>query len=173
MLIAQTQEELKAAWAVQANCELESIALIHCKSSRTPFGVVLEEPFQIKGNHKAETANVKGQKLCVQVSFNFGAVDATEVQIFSVESTYELLYSVRETFTPSPSEIDAFKNGNAIFNCWPYFREFFQNITSRMGQTPPVLPLLRVIPKPPSEENLQPKAIAEATRPKNRKRKRA
>jgi len=75
-------------------------------------------------------------------------VDANKTKVFSVECAYELCYGLEEGYRPEGNEIEAFKNGNAIFNCWPYFREFFQNLTSRMDQAPPPLPFLRVAPRP-------------------------
>ena len=86
-------------------------------------------------------------------------MDANKAPVFSVECVYELCYRLKEDYKPQADEIEAFKNGNAVFNCWPYFREFFQNLTARMGQTPPPLPLLRIVPKPATPVKPEPNPV--------------
>lgn len=48
------------------------------------------------------------------------------------------LGSAKSGFRSDPSEqhVVAFHGGNAIFNCWQYFREFIQSATARMGFPP-------------------------------------
>jgi hypothetical protein len=147
MLIAPTREEFKAAQSLQTHCDLNHIALLRCSSSRAPAGTQLSEPYTLSESHSS-TAKLIDDVLTAEATFNSVAVDANKAQVFAVECAYELCYRLKEGYKPQENEIEAFKNGNAIFNCWPYFREFFQNLTARMGQAPPPLPFLRVIPKP-------------------------
>ena len=74
---------------------------------------------------------------------------AKKQTVVSLECTYAVDYQLREGFEPSPKQVKAFKDGNVIFNCWPYFREYLQNSVQRMGFPPLVAPFLRVQPKPP------------------------
>jgi hypothetical protein len=148
MLISPTREEFKAAQSLQTHCELSNVALLHCSGWRAPAGTPLSEPYTLNELHSS-TARLIDEALAVEVSFEAFAVDAKKAKVFSVECAYELCYGLREGYRPGENEIEAFKNGNAIFNCWPYFREFFQNLAARMGQTPPPLPFLRIAPKPP------------------------
>jgi hypothetical protein len=68
--------------------------------------------------------------------------------LFGVECAFDIDYEIEDkSYIPSPESIAAFKDGNAIFNCWPYAREFVQNITIRMAVHPPPLPFLRIVPK--------------------------
>ena len=147
MLISPTREEFKAAQSLQTHCELDHIALLRGSGSRAPAGTQLSEPYTLNESHSS-TARLINDVLAVEVSFEAFAVDAKKIKVFSVECAYELCYGLKEGYRPEESGVEAFKNGNAIFNCWPYFREFFQNLTSRMGHTPPPLPFLRVAPKP-------------------------
>lgn len=147
MLIAPTREEFKAAQSLQTHCDLDHITLLRCCTSRVAAGTRLSEPYTLSGLNSS-TAKMIDDVLTVEASFNFTALDANKTQVFAVESVYELCYRLKEGYKPEENEIEAFKNGNAIFNCWPYFREFFQSITARMGQAAPSLPLLRVVPRP-------------------------
>ena len=172
MLISPTREEFKAAQSLQTHCDLRQIALLRCAGWRAPAGTQLSEPYTLNESHSS-TARLIDDALAVEVSFEAYAVDANKIKVFSVECAYELCYGLIDGYRPEGNGVEAFKNGNAIFNCWPYFREFFQNLTSRMGQTPPPLPFLRVAPKPlvPVESESRP-AKTEATTPVNAARPR-
>jgi hypothetical protein len=146
MLISPTREEFRAAQSLQTHCELRLIALLRCAGWKAPTGTPLSEPYTLNESHSSATKLV-GDVLAVEVAFVAFAVDAKKTKVFSVECAYELCYGLKEGYRPEGNEIEAFKNGNAIFHCWPYFREFFQNLTSRMGEAPPPLPFLRVAPK--------------------------
>ena len=147
MLIAPTREEFTASQSLQTHCDLDHITLLRCSTSRAAAGTRLSEPYTLSGLNSS-TAKMTDDVLTVEASFNWTAVDANKAQVFAVECVYELCYRLKEGYKPEENEIEAFKNGNAIFNCWPYFREFCQNLTARMGQMPPAMPLLRVVPKP-------------------------
>jgi hypothetical protein len=60
--------------------------------------------------------------------------------------TFEILYKIPPDPQPSPEEISAFCNTNAMLNSWPYWREFVQNTVSRMNLPPLTLPLFRLSP---------------------------
>jgi hypothetical protein len=147
MLISPTREEFKAAQSLQTHCELERIALLRSSGWRAPAGTHLSEPYTLNESHSSAARQID-DALAVEVSFDAFAVDANKIRVFSIECAYELCYGLKEGYRPTANEVEAFKSGNAIFNCWPYFREFFQNLTSRMGETPPPLPFLRVAPRP-------------------------
>jgi hypothetical protein len=71
--------------------------------------------------------------------------------LFSIECAFDLDYEINDKdFEPLPESISAFKDGNAIFNCWPYARELVSSLTSRMDLQVPALPFLRMAPKPPT-----------------------
>jgi hypothetical protein len=65
-----------------------------------------------------------------------------------VECAYEVDYILREGFAITSEHVQAFKDGNVIFNAWPYFREYLQNTLQRMGLPPLTAPFLRLQPKP-------------------------
>jgi hypothetical protein len=145
MLIEQTTEELAAAQPIQSRCTLTDVLL--CESAMRSFGKEeeFEAPLTLKFTHSA-TGSLSGRVLTVLAHFTFKSVDGSEipVPVFDLHCTFRLLYELKEDFQPTQMQIDAFKKGNAVYNCWPYVREFVQNLASRMGFQPPPLPLLRV-----------------------------
>jgi len=74
-------------------------------------------------------------------------------QLLTVAGTYELQYLYLAEGGPEGEELEAyfqsFAEYNGVYNAWPYFREFVQNITMRMGVPPLVLPVYR-LPKQPA-----------------------
>lgn len=60
---------------------------------------------------------------------------------------FELSYRVPEREAFSSEELDAFGQVNAVFNAWPYWREFVQSAFARMSLPNMIVPLFRV-PRP-------------------------
>lgn len=67
-----------------------------------------------------------------------------------VQVEIELRYGFPDGLDFAPEELAAFASLNGVFNAWPYFREFLQSATTRMGLPQFVLPVFRVrkAPKP-------------------------
>jgi len=150
MLISQSQEELKAAIALQAKCELKGIALRHCHASREGRESDLQAPFTLKISHNASANTILNGRLRIEARFQAHGFDSASpaALLFSVECAFDLDYEITDKdFEPLPESIAAFKDGNAIFNCWPYARELVSSLTSRMEFQVPALPFLRMVPK--------------------------
>ena len=70
---------------------------------------------------------------------------------FSIKASFILLYQLPTDKDFSIDDLNIFASVNGIFNCWPYWREIVQNLTTRMGLSPLIIPLLR-IPKADSKD---------------------
>ncbi|HCA9977659.1 TPA: hypothetical protein MYL91_000617 [Klebsiella pneumoniae] len=57
--------------------------------------------------------------------------DETGGVIFSIEATFEAIYRSKRTLTKE--ELEEFGKQNVGFNVWPFWREYVQSSTSRMG----------------------------------------
>jgi hypothetical protein len=60
---------------------------------------------------------------------------------------HEASYELAEGYEPTSEQIEAFRQGNAIFNCWTYFREYVQSSVARMNFPSVTVPFLRMVPK--------------------------
>lgn len=65
-----------------------------------------------------------------------------------VTAGFELEYLLPENFVATSEQLKTFAATNAVFNAWPYWREFIQNTTARMNLPPVTLPLFRLVGKP-------------------------
>lgn len=85
----------------------------------------------------------------VEVSFEYSAWDSSEPpeRVFLINSTFEVAYQMLDGYAPTHDAIESFSRGTAVFNCWPYAREFLSDVTARLGHRAPPLPLLRITPK--------------------------
>ena len=62
----------------------------------------------------------------------------------SVRAVYELRYALTKRVNLSDGLLQGFADLNAVFNAWPYWREFVQSSLTRMSLPPVVLPVYRV-----------------------------
>lgn len=145
MLIHQTPAEDSAAGQLQARTELVDITLASCAVDRYSEQEQLQSPFSLKLKYDG-TGTSKATDLQVQVRFSLVAEDASKpsLQVFRIDCTFLVKYSVHGDAPILRDQLDAFSKANAVFNCWPYARELAQNMTVRMGEVVPPLPFLRI-----------------------------
>jgi hypothetical protein len=149
MQISQTTEQIAALKSLQDRCELENISLLSCNANRAKAGIQFSEPFSVKPVLSNVSNFQQGEQFVVEVAFEYAAWDSSEPpqRIFLVTCSFEVCYRVRDAYAPTEDERHSFSRGTAVFNCWPYAREFFRDITARLGHPTPALPLLRIMPK--------------------------
>lgn len=90
-----------------------------------------------------------------------GSEAENEQPLVEISACLELGYRLPPDAQFSKEELSEFGNVNAVFNAWPYWREFIQSSISRMGLPPVVLPVFRLPKKKPKSE--EPKAETEKT----------
>ena len=160
MLISQTPEEIKAGSALIAKCQLKHVRLHRCLASLEAESEALTQPFKLRALYNSIAGEIVDQRLPIQVQFSFESFDASkeETVLFKIECAFDLDYELEPKYQPTAESVEAFKNGNAIFNSWPYARECVQTITAKMALQPPPLPLLRIAPKKPASPVVAPVA---------------
>ena len=65
----------------------------------------------------------------------------------SIKASFVISYSLNSFDDLSEENFRAFSQLNGIFNAWPYWREFVQSTTARMGLDQVVVPVYHVPPK--------------------------
>jgi hypothetical protein len=171
MRIAQTAEQISALKAFQDHCEMDAITLQSCVASRAKAGAQFIEPFAVKPALSNIASSLQGEQFVVEVSFEYTAWDSSEPseRLFKIDCTFEVCYRLRDSYAPTDEEKSSFSKGTAVFNCWPYAREFLRDITARLGHQTPALPLLRITPKKAEHastaKQIKPKSPAELPTP--------
>jgi len=62
---------------------------------------------------------------------------------FLIEASFALAYAFKSLANISDEQIQEFGQRNELYNAWPYWREFVQTMTARMGLPALKIPLLR------------------------------
>lgn len=164
IIIYQNEDETKLAFEVNSNAAIGRIRLARAKVASQAMDKGLKSPIAVTFNFKSKPVNSPANVLRLEIAFRMAGVEEKEEgktgapernpdekkpePVVLVECAYEVDYVLREGFSITPDHVKAFKDGNAIFNAWPYFREYLQNNLQRMGLPPLTAPFLRLQPKP-------------------------
>jgi hypothetical protein len=161
-VIEQTAEQARLAFEFHTHAEIHSIRLRKARLVSEGLPGTDSGPIELRLARKARRVEAPEGIVRLEIDFRVegrkgsGASGAgprkSGLRLLLVECTWEADYLLAEGYQPAPETISAFKDGNAIFNCWPYFREFVQSAVARMNLPPLTLPLLRLLPKRPARE---------------------
>ncbi|MCC6262080.1 MAG: hypothetical protein IT169_00765 [Bryobacterales bacterium] len=168
LTIEQSAAEAQAAFELHRNAQMVSVRLAHANLQAVPPSEVDAELVTLKFAFRAERRMAPPGMLRILVSYLVTAIPTRSAPATSprkskqrkedgapidapsldVEASFEVDYRLRGEYVPGDASVDAFANGNAIFNVWPYFREFLQNMTVRMGHPPLTAPFLKLHQEP-------------------------
>lgn len=81
----------------------------------------------------------------------FGTVFEDEVEPYTIVGRFRLSYSIDDATDLEPSDFDQFAHWNAMFNAWPYWREFVSSIINR-GRLPRFIVPVMGVPFGPSPQ---------------------
>jgi hypothetical protein len=151
-------EVIKAAGRVAAGTELRNIFLLEGKAALAPPFVEGGCQFPKKGwkvqvSHRGKFA-VQKKTLRTTLQFTFSASEkgSTGKPLLAIAGTFIAEYEMAEAFSPTSKDLDAFVNANAVFNCWPYWREYVHSTAARMNLPPLTLPFFRVRASQPTNQ---------------------
>lgn len=149
--IEQTREETKLAVSLHQHAEIDSVRLARAKAFADPPPTLANGPIQMSLEVTTRPVMQSEGLLSIEVDFRLTGYrklpKAKAKPLLGVDCTLEMTYKLRPGFAPSPEQVGAFKDGNAIFNSWPYFRQHLQQMVVGMGYPSLTLPFLRVITK--------------------------
>jgi hypothetical protein len=139
--------------------QIESVRLCegHCRSGVQPSE--LAEAVTVKTSRKTTVVKepTEDRHLRMEIAFTMEIRQTGEEEQLQaeIEGTFELSYSVPENKSFTTEELEAFGEGNAVFNAWPYWRELVQASLARMSLPPVTLPVFRLMPADAAEESEQ------------------
>ena len=153
--------DMEAAARVAQRLVLQEIILVDAKISRDPL---IESPEALSLEHKCDAKIVKREKdiLFIRCNFRVAAFNGEEPSnlVMKIEASFCTSY-FRNFLLDNPAIPDnpaieeqellemlvyGFER-NPISNAWPYWREFVQSMSARMGFPALTVPLLEIVPK--------------------------
>jgi hypothetical protein len=153
--IRQNPDEVKLSFNLQRRAEIISVHLTEAFVDSHPEPRKYATDLSISVGHKCTAESPGDRVLATTIDFVLVASpkDDKTVRVFSIKCSFRVTYQLEQDYAPAPEEIEAFSAANAVFNVWPYFREFAQNTSVRMGLPgEPTVPFLKLIPKPAEKE---------------------
>jgi preprotein translocase subunit SecB len=151
-MLAEIGEKLDMAAVarVSQKAVLDEINLVDAQISRDPL---ISSPEALTLEHRCSTKILqsKEDKNILHILCNFGVVafsgKSTDKILMSIEATLCTSYVLKPISDFNPADIEYFAKINPIYNAWPYWREFVQSMTIRMGFPALTIPLLKIMPK--------------------------
>jgi hypothetical protein len=151
-LVAEVSPEVvRSAGKVAAAVELRNILLVEGRATLAAQFVENNCQFPRKGwsvrvGHRGKFAIHKKNTLRTTLQFTFTATEkgSKGKPLLVISATFIAEYEMAQGFNPSTDDLDAFVNANAVFNCWPYWREYVHSTAARMNLPPITLPFFRV-----------------------------
>jgi hypothetical protein len=158
--IEQTSDQAKLAFELHQNASIQLLRITRAKlnSQLTPEGP--GAPLSVAFTFKSKRVHAPFEVLRLEVAFRMTGTEELNPDDASarpegvraeaaapallIDCVYEVDYQLHEGFAPTEPHIRAFKDGNAIFNAWPYFREYLHTSLQRMGLPPLTAPFLRL-----------------------------
>lgn len=151
----------ESAVKVSDRVEFQSVKLLSCVCMQKKKCPVGPKAFDITKTSRYEI-NDEHNVIGVIVQFGLhaygkGVEQKKKNSFFDIDATFILSYSISSCDGLNDIEFNNFAQLNGIYNAWPYWREFVQSITSRMGLPTLTVPVFRFV-KSPSKIGTEQKA---------------
>ncbi|WP_419660735.1 hypothetical protein Dvar_11390 [Desulfosarcina variabilis str. Montpellier] len=146
MEITRTKDELKSLTRVVNKSLLSRIFLIQSNVERS---IDAETYDRVNGEvqFEGDLIDCSDEYFNSKVSLTVKGLNGDGVVIVKVCCDYMLTYKMKANAELSKEDLKNFSNTNALYNAWPYVREFVQAMCNRMEIPPMTLPLLRIVPE--------------------------
>lgn len=165
IIIEQDAQETREAFALNTNAALVGLRLANAGLSSLSSQAALGDTMSTEIDFRPGRVTQDDRDLSLGIEFTFLLRDggSTGQELLRIACSFEVEYELRPSFAPTEEQLRAFHKGNAVFNCWPFFREFIQNMAVRMAYPPPPIPFLRLMPKRAGELTTTPTPDQQAT----------
>jgi hypothetical protein len=154
MIIEQTKDQIDDSIQFHTHTELSSLRLSRARIwSRERITRAAGPPVSFDINFKPGTFTIEDGDLVLETDFAF-VINQEQTEkpeerqpLIVIECCFEAEYRFVQEYKPSEQQIEAFRSANAVFNCWPFFRELVQTSVTRMQFPAPAVPFLRLTRK--------------------------
>ncbi len=137
-----------AVGRVGARVRIETLELVGAEFSRSDTDPLGSDPdsripkssgIRVEWNSSTDTRRLG----CV---ITFATVfDDQNNKPYNVAASYRLIYTIPDKDPlPADTDVETFMHWNAVFNAWPYWREYLASTVNRAGLPRFVLPIARM-----------------------------
>jgi preprotein translocase subunit SecB len=167
MLAEAENLDMKAVARVAQRALVKEIYLVDAKAVRDPL-VVPSETLSLKYELSTKILQSSKDTLPILCKFGVGAFGKKKPDtiVMNIEASFCISYVFKALSDFNSEDIEHFSKINPVYNLWSYWREFVQSMTTRMGFPVLTIPLLHILPKKPTKEQVKRAAKGETTRRK-------
>ena len=164
---------MKMAVEVSDRVQLEDVRFVGNKCELISFPSTKQNRFETTAMTDFN-ADRNENTLFVLVHFGLDAVDKSDKPLAKIQADMLLLYRIENFEGLTNDHFKHFADKNAVFNAWPYWREFVQSMTTRMQLPTLTLPTYRLGMNLPEKSTISgaKKAILASTKGTAKKRPR-
>jgi preprotein translocase subunit SecB len=148
---------LELAIPVAQRVQIRNILLAGCRANRSPATDLSEKNTKITSSMSEVSygKDVESGHVFVKPTFVLSASrEGREDAMLSIEASFVLFYTINSFDGIEDENLEAFSVTNGVYNAWPYWREFVQSTTARMGiNRALILPVYRVGENPFEEQD--------------------
>jgi len=134
---------MKMAVEVSDRVQLEDVRFVGNKCELISFPSTKQNRFETTAMTDFN-ADRNENTLFVLVHFGLDAVDKSDKPLAKIQADMLLLYRIENFEGLTNDHFKHFADKNAVFNAWPYWREFVQSMTTRMQLPTLTLPTYRL-----------------------------
>lgn len=144
---------INAGLDVSIRVELLDIRIIKSTFEQTPDVGRGRKKVDISRNVNLEIDKEK-ELLFVIVEFTLNAsIEGVESPVIIITGSFLLIYKLKDFDGLTDESYRSFAEVNAVFNVWPYWREYVQSVTVRMGLPSLTIPVFRISKSSDKETN--------------------
>jgi preprotein translocase subunit SecB len=140
--------------AVSARVQIRGVLLINSRVRRGSDSRFSDAALTVELKHNVRHVERIDDGFSTTISFELATHGDTEVEdepALLIQADFVLSYSVPSLDGLDQNNLVAFAAINGAYNAWPYWREYVQSMSLRMGLPPIVLPVFRTPAGIPSE----------------------
>jgi hypothetical protein len=160
MDIERKTEDFKSLSRVVPCVDLAALFLHSCNVNRD-LDALAYESIEVDMSSSGELLAEQGHGFQAKVSLCLvlHSSDDERKELVRFDSEYILVYKLTAEKKPSTNDIEVFCSMNAVYNVWPYWREFVHTMANKMDLPIPIMPLLKFKPlkRKKKEEDSPPK----------------
>jgi hypothetical protein len=140
---------LEAAARVAKRVQIRNILVAGCSASRGPNSDIAPSEHAYSAKVKDVRAGIDSNSNMIVVTIEFYFTNDPNGDIpveakVSITCRYVLMYSFDSSEPFSEGDVKAFGALNGAYNAWPYWREFVQSMTAKMGLPSITIPVFRI-----------------------------
>ena len=144
-LALNEKDAIALSLKISDNIEIKDVRVIASSFKQTPNANVGSKSVEIDNTANVEL-DADNKYIFVIADFNLNAFVKNNVKpVVMISASFLLTYDYKDELVGFPDEaFKKFAEMNGVYNAWPYWREFVQNATVRMGLSSLTIPVFRI-----------------------------